>query len=123
MTALGEAVIQAVRCPECNKPPGEPCVYLWPAGLDREFLHYRSPKQQARAALTGTPTKRPHNGRYELFDKYQRNRRYRERVPLPLPATAAVRATARAEVEYDRREYEQMRTWLAHYGSILWSEA
>jgi len=112
-----------VRCPDCATPAGLPCVYLPIKGVDLEFLHYRSPKLQARVALTGTPTKVPHNGRrnaaHELGIKRWRAALAKARAEAVRPASAARRQIARLESEFDRREYDRLRRWLAAYSSVL----
>lgn len=123
MPTLALSEVQSVRCPECRALKGRPCVYLPPVStVDREFLHYRSPAVQQRVARTGTPTKRPHNARYNQYNWLADRRRRRttqQRQPNLIPATAAARTIARAEVEYDRQEYLKLRAWVAAHAHVL----
>lgn len=111
--------VLAENCPDCGKPAGQQCVYIWPKGIptDPERLRWVTPAQREKAALTGQPTKRPHNGRLSRVHDRQR-RRFQAEVRKSfqdslVPASPQRRAAARAQREFDMREYEQMRAWLA----------
>ncbi len=120
---LTEEDVLASACPDCGKAAGERCVYLPQTNVDPAFVHYRSAKTQARFALTGTPTKRPHHGRLTAaHDRAYRRalKQWRKDREVPVePATAARRAAAVAEREFDRREYEQLRAWLAKHARLF----
>jgi hypothetical protein len=110
-------------CPDCGAEPGARCTYLPLKNIDMDFLHYRSPKIQARAALTGTPTKRPHNGRLNAAWRRRdlrlaRERRKARERPI-IPAGRDAREAALAMVEFDRREYLQLVIWFKHHGGIF----
>ncbi len=120
---LTDADVNAEACDECGQPAGQPCVYIPLKGVDPAFVHYRSAKVQARHALTGTPTKRPHARRYDrahdrAFTRAMKEWRKANEHEI-VPATAARLAAARAEREFERREHEQMRAWLAAHAGIL----
>lgn len=119
MSAVADADIQAVVCPDCKAAKGQPCVYLWPKGLDPDFVHYASAKQQAKAARVGKVTLRPHNGRYNRAHDVLQRRLRRQGGPTFLRATAQRLAAARAEAEFDRREYERLREWLRRNAGIF----
>lgn len=109
-----------LSCPDCGAVRSAPCTYLPIAGQDDQFLHYRSAKMQARAALTGTPTKRPHNGRLNRAAEVAARRFRRTLMQPPVtPASADRIAAARAEREFQRREYEELRAWLAVNARLL----
>lgn len=120
---MSEEDVYTVDCPECHQPAGQRCVYLPLADVDPDFIHYRSPAVQRRFALTGTPTRRPHNGRRNALTVVRARRAYRERLKQMqaevVPASPARRAIAVAEVEFDRREWLALRSWLATNGGIL----
>ena len=113
----------AVACPDCRQAKGQRCVYLWPKNVNPDFIHYASAATQARAALTGTPTKRPHNGRLVRIADLRTRRARREIAKAQAeanPAASPARmAAARAEREFERREYVQLRIWFAAHGSIF----
>ncbi len=114
-----------VACPDCKAKAQEPCLYLPLKGVDPDFVHYRSALVRQRAALTGTPTKRPHLGRIDAA----RQRAFRQMVAArrreliqqgrAAEASPLRREIARIEAEFDRREYEQLRGWLGRFGGIL----
>lgn len=54
-----------VTCPDCNAAPGNPCVYLWPKGVNPDGSHNAA--QQARIDQVGTPTQVVHNGRRRAY--------------------------------------------------------
>lgn len=116
---LPEEGVYAVACPDCGRPPGNPCVYLAVPGVDLRFLHYRTAKVQARAKLTGTPTKRPHNGRHNVARAAQHQRQQAEAATRRRQVAQETRSIARAMFEFDRREAEQLRAWLSAHGNIL----
>lgn len=115
----------SVPCPDCGQAATEPCLYLPLPHVDPDFVHYRSAKVQARAALTGTPTKRPHNGRIGVVHQREVRRalgaRRRELLSQGRVAEASStrRVIARIEQEFDRQEYEALRAWLARNARIL----
>ncbi len=115
----------SVACPECEAQPWNPCVYLPVRGVDPEFAHYRSAKVRARIALTGSPTKRPHNARINAARDWSYRQAEKARRKALMAAGRAAEASplrrqiARIEAEYDRREYEQLRSWLAQFGGVL----
>ena len=119
MSTVADVDIRAVVCPDCNAAKGQPCVYLWPKGLDPDFVHYASAKQQANARRTGTPTLRPHNGRYNRAREVLQRRLRRQCGPTFTRATEERRAAARAETEYDRLEYVRLRAWLSKNAHIF----
>jgi hypothetical protein len=99
-----------VDCPRCLRKAGDSCVYT--PVIPPERYSYR-PKVLERIALTGTPTKRPHNERFAAAEKKAVRRalaarekaRQAKPVPGPSDAVRAVRADVLAE-------HEQMRDWL-----------
>ncbi len=113
----------AIPCPDCGAAADEPCVYLPLKGVDAEFIHYRSSKVQARHALTGKPTKRPHIGRINAaFDRAHRRRQRELRKAqhaAVVPASRARLDIQRAHREYDIREFEAIRAWLTLHAHIL----
>lgn len=115
----------AVACPECGAQPEQPCVYRPLAGIDPDFVHYLSRARQQRHALTGTPTKRPHNGRISAArDRAHKRAAAARRKALEAAGRAAEaspqrRQIARLEAEFDRQEYEQLRSWLAQFAGVL----
>jgi hypothetical protein len=117
----------AEHCPDCGSPPGKLCVYLPVVGVDPEFLHYRSAKVQARMALVGQPTKRPHNGRFNKATERARRRRImqvrREAKAAVAPVSTDTIAAARTLHEFNRQENERLRGWLAQHGRILFNTA
>jgi hypothetical protein len=122
---ISDQDVYSVPCPDCGAEPEQPCVYVPVRGVDMEFLHYRSAKVRARVLLTGTPTKRPHNGRINAALHVAQRRANAARLKALRAAGRAAEASplrrqiARIEAEFDRREYEQMRAWLAEFGGIL----
>lgn len=118
-----ENVVQAgaylVSCPECGAKPGEACVYIWPKGINPGFVHNCTLKQQARVALVGKPTKRPHNGRLNLVSQKRRRRSRRTHEMARSRPSSDMLAVARAHVEFDRREFQQLREWFASNGQIF----
>lgn len=119
MGMVSDADIRAVTCPECNAGKGEPCVYLWPKNVDPDSINYLNARKVAQVARAGTPTIRPHNGRYNLAHERLRRRLRQQYGPMFLPATQVHRDAARAEVEYERREQDRLRDWLRQYAGIL----
>lgn len=114
-------------CKECGAKRGAPCTYLPVKGLDPAFVHYRSAKTQARHALVGQPTRRPHNARLSALAKFQarewERERYRQWVAARDRATPRVNrdqvAAIRAVRAFEHREHEQLWSWLARYASLL----
>ncbi len=93
---VSDAQALTVPCSECGQANGEPCVYIWPKGVDpdgRDTL-FRSPAVRARIELTGTPTLKPHNGRRALYS-LDEDRGYR------------------------LRKMRQLRDWLLVHGDIF----
>lgn len=119
---MSELDSYTVACPDCRQPANQPCVYLPVRGVDADFAHYRSAKVRARVALTGTATKRPHNGRINAVHQRAARRALRERDRVT-EASPTRRAIARAQQEYDRREYEALRAWLARHAGVLTGKA
>lgn len=114
----------AEHCTDCGAPPGTVCTYLPVTGVDPAFVHYRSPKVQARMALIGQPTKRPHNARFNTTARRRSSRRLKElrdawKKSLPMPVTRDTMAAARALNEFAQRETVQLRAWLAQYANVL----
>ncbi len=110
MTQLYDAY--RVVCPDCGAAKNRACVYLPLPNVDPEFVHFRSRKIQERVALTGTPTKRPHNGRLFRLHELRLRAIRRASVPVVPPVDEDRLAAARAEREFDLREYERLRAWL-----------
>lgn len=114
-----------VACPDCQAEAQQPCRYRPVRGVDPDFVRYRSAKVQARVALTGTPTKRPHLGRIDAMRVLAYKKMAKARREALTAAGRAAEASplrrqiARVEAEYDRREYEQLRAWLAANARIL----
>lgn len=112
-----------VHCPECEAVPPNPCVYLPLKDVDPHAGH--SLARWARMQLTGTPTVRPHNGRFSAAwqQKIKRARVARRKDAANLVARTAaspeLRAIARAHQQWDRTEWLRLVVWLRHYGSIL----
>ncbi len=114
--------ILAVPCPDCGATAEAVCVYV-PLRIDPTFLHLAAPSVQSRYLLNGTPTKVPHVGRRmrarpRLAD--QARAAYRRALRrTAVPAGARRRYIARLETEFDRREYERLRLWLARFADVL----
>lgn len=117
-----------IGCPDCGQPAGRPCIYMPLRNVDPDFRHYRSALVQARVALTGTPTKRPHNGRINAVHGRQAkrtaeaHRRALIKEGRFAEASPTRRVIARIEQEFDRQAYEELRAWLARNASILINE-
>lgn len=112
-----------VPCPECDAQPPNPCTYL-PLPASQEHGAY-SARVRARIALTGTPTVRPHNGRFTVAweRKVKRHRQQlaknrRAEVGL-LAASPELRAIARAHQQWDRTEWLKLSHWLKRWGQIF----
>lgn len=108
-----------VVCPDCGAAKNRACVYLPLPNVDPEFVHFRSRKVQARVALTGTPTKRPHNGRLFRLHELRLKALRRANRPAVPPLNHDRAAAARAEREFDLREYQRLRAWLKANARIL----
>lgn len=119
------SVEEALRddCPECGATAPNPCVYLPLKNVDVHAGH--SMRVWARMQLTGTPTLRPHNGRFNAAwqRKITRARSARKKETANMIARSAasptLRAIARAHQQWDRQEWLRLTVWLRHYGSIL----
>ncbi len=108
-----------VICPDCGAAKNRACVYLPLPNVDLEFVHFRSRRVQERVALTGSPTKRPHNGRLVRLHELRLKAIRRASRPAVPPVDQDRLAAARAEREFDRREFERLREWLRANGRIL----
>lgn len=114
----------AVDCPDCDARPGAPCVYL-PLSADIDVRFVRSPKVAERILLTGTPTQRPHNGRYgrawDIMRRRAQSSRRQEaaRLRVSNAASPELRAVARAHQAWDRQEWLRLAVWLRRWGHIL----
>lgn len=117
-------------CPECQALPGRPCRYLWPRGVDpdyvREHRHLLTAKQRMVIDLAGQETKRPHNGRMaelrrQLELDHHRQRHNEERHQRATWRAEARRRwkIARIQRDWDLAEYYQLRTWLAAHARLL----
>ncbi len=120
---MSDDEVYTVDCTDCHAKAGDPCLYLPLANIDPAFVHYRSPAVQRRHALTGTPTKRPHNGRCNAYAALRARRMARERQKANRitvrPVSPGALAIARAERAFDLREAHRLRAWLAAFGHIL----
>lgn len=112
-----------VECPDCGAQAPNPCTYLplidtWQHGT-------YSKRVQARVALTGTPTLRPHRGRFtaawELKVKRVRTERRKETANMVARSAASpeLRAIARAHQRWDRLEWLRLAHWLQRHGHIF----
>lgn len=101
------------RCPECDAAPGSPCLYLPVPEPTYHLSHVQRDRHAARAALTGTPTKRPHTRRFSAVAEHDRKiRRALPPVPPPDPVATALR-------QFDAAESLELRDWLARHGRLL----
>lgn len=124
-TVTRASVDEALRanCPECGSEAPNPCVYLPIKDVDPHGGH--SLRVWSRMQLTGTPTIRPHNGRFSAAwqQKIKRSRVARRKDAANLVARTAaspeLRAIARAHQQWDRVEWLRLALWLRRYGSIL----
>jgi hypothetical protein len=98
-----------VKCPTCGKGKGEPCVYISAPATTVPYV-FLSPKNRALVDRVGTICKRPHNER--------RNKFHFQRPPPPLPPVHPALVAMR---QFDRIEYQDMRTWLRRWAPLLWS--
>ena len=114
----------SVPCPDCGAQPPNLCVYMpMPESSTGAF----SQTVRNRIARTGTPTERPHNGRFSAaYDRlvqrhqraeYQRNAQLR--AASVLRVTPAQRELSRIQREWDRQEWVQLVIWFRHYGRIF----
>jgi hypothetical protein len=87
--------------------------------MSLDFPHFLSAQMRERLARVGTPTRRPHNGRLARRHQMAVRAALAVRPAPPIPATPARRAIARAQVEFDQRELEALRAWLARYARLL----
>jgi hypothetical protein len=117
MNLMRDALL--VVCPDCKAGRHQPCVYLPLPHVDYDFLHYRSKKVRERVALTGQPTQRPHNGRLNRVAEIRYQVRKRIQRPPLAPVDRDRIAAARALRQFDIREYEELRAWLAVNARVL----
>lgn len=115
------AVIDAVKCPDCSAERGDPCVYMPVVTADEYSWR---PSVKAKLARVGTPTKRPHLGRWDAHRKMV-NRRARaalgrQRVAAQQPDPELI-AAHRAGVAFDRQEYLHLAQWLELWGADLFA--
>lgn len=59
---VSDAEALAVACPECEAQPENPCVYVWPKGVNPD-APWHSPGVRARIDQVGKPTRKAHNAR------------------------------------------------------------
>lgn len=139
MTDYDVSVTEAVSgaaCPKCKAVKGSWCVYLPPVSGPQG---HRSPAMIAKAARAGRPMQTVHPERRAVIRelrewaaireqrkwavirerrKARADRASRKASSHPRPSRAALEA-AHALREFDRREYAQMRAWLAAHGHLL----
>lgn len=126
MTTVVRASVEealCVDCPECGVTAPNPCVYLPLKNIDEHAGH--SMRVRARMQLTGTPTLRPHNGRFNVAWQRKISRaqaaRKKELANAVTQTTASpkVRAIARAHQQWDRQEWLRLTAWLRRWGHIF----
>lgn len=110
-----------VSCPMCKQGVGAGCVYM-PLVMADAYSKY--PAVRARLALVGTPTKKAHNERRNEYRKKLWNKQRTEshrKQPIE-KLDEEVLAAYRAGVEFDRREFIKLYSWLMNFGSILYEK-
>lgn len=118
--AVSRAELLAVACTDCGQLVGQWCRYLPLTRIDPEFLHTYTEATRRRWALTGQPTQRAHNARYNAASMAAWRREHPRRSPRPVtPARPDVRAAWRAMAAFDHREHLALRAWLAEFGKVL----
>lgn len=93
--------IASSACPRCNAPIGAPCVYPYPRGNTRneQFL-----------ARTGWPSNIIHSERRRTVHQDHNS--------------LSGRLTAIHTIhQWELREQQQLRVWLAEHADLLWSVA
>lgn len=115
-TASVDAALQ-LPCPKCYAPKEMPCIYIMPKGLNVDFPTKNTKRMLSRV---GRPTERLHTERFTLA--WVREAR-RQRKFVVNAATFTHTAAARAEREFDRREWEDLRAWLAQHAEIFRCDA
>jgi hypothetical protein len=114
-----ERCVERVRCPKCKKPKSQGCVYVEIKVLP---LYARSPRTLTRQALTGKPTKVPHNERRDALRKLENQEMWDQIRAERAGELAEAKTTHDARRSYGaavRQETEQLVTWLRRYGRIL----
>lgn len=115
----------SVSCPDCLARKKQGCTYLWPKDSSGEVLVPRSwhgASVRARLERAGSPTKRPHNTRYnkawlkeQVARRKARDAEYAEKVALGADREAVLRANAEAVLN----EQSQLIAWLTQHATIL----
>lgn len=119
----------SVSCPDCKARKGKPCVYIWPKDWDGspKVRHsWTSVAVQAQMDKAGTPTKRPHNGRYHKIWLKEQVARKKARDAAYAAKNAAGRdrdAILRANAQAVSDEHAQLLDWLRKNARILTSPA
>lgn len=114
-----------VNCPDCHARKGSPCVYMWPRDWDGSPRIRHPGLSSATLAMmdrAGTPTKRPHNGRYAKADLREKAARRKAREAELAARNAPERdreAILRANAQAVADEQRQLIAWLRANASVL----
>ena len=108
-----------VKCPRCQQPAGERCVYTTPERVviyggrwgQRNDLRWREGDRRF--------TQRVHNERRDAADAVRRRKWLKAHTPKVVPASRNAREAARAMMRWDREEWESLHEWLRRHGSIF----
>lgn len=125
MSEQSVAVINGIGCPKCGVPRMHQCVYTqvpMPRSRDEQSPAW------VRYEKSGSATKVPHIERREAYRALQvkeartrKSREWREqqkKIRAQRPPDSLL-AAAHAMRQFDLREHERLREWIAAYGEIL----
>lgn len=107
----------AVACPLCKRRPGQRCKRVQEE-KKRETFRGGYTGQWVTVHRKGTNIARPHPQRRRAAEQL-RLARWKRDNPADWRAAETARARA-ALAAFDLAEYEQLRSWLAEHGHILW---
>jgi hypothetical protein len=114
-----------VSCPDCQARKGKGCTYLWPKDWDgspRVRHDWLTPGILALMDRAGTPTKRPHNSRYQKAWAKEQADRYHARTAERAARNAAGRdreAILRANADAVAAEQRALMAWLRQHAHVL----
>jgi hypothetical protein len=116
---ITDEMLLAVGCPKCEVPAGTWCVYAPLLDEFGEVAQTHSRQRTARQALTGTPTKKCHNERYNAARLARYRRRMRHTLDAVAKPSAEMTASLNGAREFERREREELRAWLSDHWRLL----
>lgn len=119
-TAREQRAVGEFRCPTCDKPKGEVCVYVGKQPTPHKYWQTDAnrARQAAADARVGTPTKHPHMTRLDKVNQaeMQERKAARDRIIFKRPSPGVV-----AYREEQTAEYFEMQAWLRQHHGLLFT--